>query len=86
MINITIYFYLHIVRFSAYVFFVLSASNVLWEDLLAECNDVLDKLVDLILILDLILVLRNRYQRRAETYSQVVWIHHVFVREFRQAV
>lgn len=81
--NISIHFYSHVVGFSADVFFVLSAPNVFWENLLAERDDILDKLVNLILILDLILVFRNGNQGRAEADSQVVRIHHVLVREFR---
>lgn len=84
--NISTYFYLHVVGFSADVFLILGAPDVLREDLLAKRDDVLDKIVDLILILNLILVLGNGYQSRAKADSQVVRIHHILVREFRQAV
>lgn len=85
-INRSTYLYLHVVRFSADVFFILSAPDVFREDFLAKCDDVLDKLVNLILILDLILVFRNGHQSWTKADSQVVRIHHVLVREFRQAV
>lgn len=82
----SIYFYLHVVGFSADVFLVLSATNILWKDLLAKRDDVLNKVVNLILILDLILVFWDGHQGRAEADSQVVRIHHVLVRKFRQAI
>ena len=51
------------------------------EDVLVEDDEVLDKLVDQILELDLVSLLRNRDQGWAEADGQVVGVHHVLVTE-----
>ena len=50
-----------------------------WEDVLVKDDEVLDKLVDQILELDLVSLLRNRDQGWAEADGQVVRVHHVLV-------
>ena len=44
-------------------------------------NKVFDKLIHQVLILNLILVIRNRHQRWAEANGKVIWVHHIFVTE-----
>ena len=53
--------------------------NVCGEDVLVEDDEVLDELVDEVLELDLVPLLGDRHQGRAEADRQVVRVHHVLV-------
>ena len=50
---------------------LVDQSTVKWKYRLVMNDDVLDQVVDVRLILDLILALRNRHQSRTETDRQV---------------
>ncbi len=49
------------------------------ENILVEYDEVLDKLVDKILVLNLVTVVRNGYKSRSKADSKIVWVHHVLV-------
>jgi hypothetical protein len=57
-------------------------SAVVGEYFVIEHDDVLDQLVHLVLVLNLVFIVRDRYQSRTKANCQVVRIHHIFVGEF----
>ena len=51
----------------------------MWVDVVLVQDDVLYRLVDVAVVLDLVKVRRDRHQGRPEAYGQVVRVHHVLV-------
>lgn len=78
--------HVHVVGLAGYVFFVRKASYLRrrWEDVLVEEYNVFYEIVDEILVLDLVLFLGHRHQRRPKTDGQIVNVHHVFIAKLRQ--
>ena len=51
------------------------------KDVFVENDEILDKLVDKVLVLNLVSILGYGHEGGPEAYGQVVGIHHVFITE-----
>lgn len=54
------------------------------ENILVEYDEVLDKLVDKILVLNLVTEIWNGYQSRAKADGKIVRVHHILVADWNK--
>jgi len=51
-----------------------------------EYDEILDKLIDKVLVLNLVTVVWDGDQSWAEANGKIVWVHHVLITVFRKVI